>query len=153
MESFFISLITASVIGALSSALVCKTYEKYIKYIAALICTAIVISPLSGVISKIENLISDTESTSEHSENQTAQQANLLIANKTEETAEEYVSNLVFSDLGIRTRSMDIEIESKGTEFSIKSVTAATASEAEIESLKTYLQKLFGQGTQIEVTG
>lgn len=153
MESFFISLITASVIGALSSALVCKTYEKYIKYIAALICTAIVISPLSGVISKIENLISDTESTSEHSENQTAQQANLLIANKTEETAEEYVSNLVFSDLGIRTRSMDIEIESKGTEFSIKSVTATTASEAEIESLKTYLQKLFGQGTKIEVTG
>ena len=153
MESFFISLITASVIGALSSSLVCKTYEKYIKYIAALICTAIVISPLSGVISKIENLISDTESTSEHSENQTAQQANLLIANKTEETAEEYVSNLVFSDLGIRTRSMDIEIESKGTEFSIKSVTATTAGEAEIESLKTYLQKLFGQGTQIEVTG
>lgn len=153
MQSFFISLITASVIGALSSALVCKTYEKYIKYIAALICTAIVISPLNGVISKIENLVSRTESTSEHSEHQTAQQANLLIASKTEENAEDYVSNLVFSDLGIRTHSMNIEIESEGTEFSIKSVTATTDSEAEIEPLKKYLQKLFGQGTQIEVMG
>lgn len=152
MKSFFISLITASVIGALSTALVCKTYEKYIKYIAALICTAIVISPLGGVVSKIGTLLSPTEERSSASAVHSCSQANALIADKTEEAAEAYVSDLVFSELGISTESVDIEIESVGTEFSIKSVKATVADDSELEPLKNYLKNLFGAETELEVT-
>lgn len=152
MKSFFISLITASVVGALSTSLVCKNYEKYVKYIAALICTVIVISPISEVFSQIKALLSTEETAYTEPEPKNYSASNELIAKKTEETAEAYVSQLVFSDLGISTAAIDIEIESKDGEFIIKTVTAKTTDKKDREILEPYLENLFGEEPQIEVT-
>ena len=45
LQNYFSMLLTASVLGALCSAFVGSTFEKYLRYLAALICILLVLAP------------------------------------------------------------------------------------------------------------
>lgn len=50
MRDYFMSLIIAAVIGTVLSSLAGGTFEKYMKYIVALVCIMILILPLKAVV-------------------------------------------------------------------------------------------------------
>ena len=50
MRDYFMSLIIAAIIGTVLSSLAGGTFEKYMKYIVALICIMILILPLKAVV-------------------------------------------------------------------------------------------------------
>lgn len=152
MKSFFISLITASAVGALSSALVCKSFEKYIRYIAALICTIIIVAPVSSLLPSIKSgavLSFDDIGAAEAFASDGG--ALELIGDKTESETEAYIKSLVFSDLGINLSAVIIEIESVGSSLYIKRVAVTPEQSGDVDKLREYLEKLFGSETLIEV--
>ena len=54
MKNYFMILLTAGILGSVTSALSDgSSLGKYVKYISALVCTILVISPLSSVLKKV----------------------------------------------------------------------------------------------------
>ena len=94
-------------------------FEKYIKYIASLVCVVLLISPLRSIdmsfISDAEYGVS-SESTEEVSD------IYAMTAALTEQSAEKYISDLVFSEFGIKAVTADIKIEWSKNEAVIESI-------------------------------
>ena len=126
MNGYFYTLLTVSVCGVLCTVLVKGGFEKYIKYIAALICAVVIITPLSGI-----DLSSLTDAANEISEFIPSQPNDLysLSGNMTEERAEEYISELVFNKFGIKPIYSDINIDWEPETAVIQKITVALSEE------------------------
>lgn len=143
MSGYFYVLLIASVCGAVCTVMVWGGFERYIKYIASLICVALLISPFRDL--NIEQELDSYESLA--AENHVSQ-AGLyeLAAEMTEERAEDYISQIVFSEFGIKTVATDIKIDWEENEPIIEyiSVTLASADMDMSEEAKDYLQRVLG---------
>ena len=49
MKGYFIALLAASICSAICVSLAGEGYEKYIKYVCALVCAVMLVSPLCGL--------------------------------------------------------------------------------------------------------
>ena len=59
MRDYFMSMIIAAIIGTVLSSLAGGTFEKYMKYIVALICIMILLLPLKAVVNLTLNNIGE----------------------------------------------------------------------------------------------
>ena len=144
MNGYFYTLLVASVCGAVCVLLSWGGFEKYIKYIASLICVVLIIVPLREIdisafdVGELE--ISSPESDSAEAELYT------VIEQMTKQRAEKYICDIVFSEFGINAVSADIKIEWGKTEAVIKNIDLVLISDDmnKAEDIRQYLFSALG---------
>ncbi len=120
MSGYFYTLLVASVCGAVCMMLAWGGFEKYIKYIASLICVALLISPLREI--DISSVVSDSLDYSQAETDSSMTDLYAISEQMTEQTAEKYIRDIVFSEFGINAVSADIKIEWGKTEAVITDI-------------------------------
>ena len=144
MNGYFYTLLVASVCGAVCVLLAWGGFEKYIKYIASLICVVLIIAPLREIdisafdVGELE--ISSPESDSAEAELYT------VTEQMTKQRAEKYICDIVFSEFGINAVSADIKIEWGKTEAVIKNIELVLISDDmnKAEDIRQYLFSALG---------
>lgn len=144
MSGYFYTLLVASVCGAVCMMLVWGGFEKYIKYIASLICVVLLISPLREI-----DIIAFTEDAFENSDVENGAHGSDLYAISeriTEQSAEKYICDIVFSEFGINAVDTDIKIEWGKTEAVITGINMVlTVNDMNrAEDIKKYLFSVLG---------
>lgn len=119
MKGYFLTLIITSVVGSVCAMLASGGFEKYIKYIAALICALMILSPLKSASGDIDGLIN--ESIIPKTENYENGLYSLSIE-ITEQKTEEYISETVFSEFGIKPLYSIININWEAEEPTVESI-------------------------------
>ncbi len=147
MSGYFYTLILTSVCGSACALLASGGFEKYIKYIAALVCTVLMISPFKDI-----NTAEITQGFTEMSESFDASDGLYPMATQmTEDRAEEYISQIVFSEFGIYPLYTNIKIDWDQTEPIIEKITVALEREHinNSEGIKKYLREILGGEVEI----
>lgn len=147
MNAFFTSLLYAAVAGGLSAAMVGKAYEKHIRYLAALLCTAVIVSPLLSLVPQLNVKQPDMESYAAIDK----EAAEKLLTAQAAEDIEKTVADYIFSQTGIKVRRISIQIESKESALQITMVTAIVSTESEAKSVTGCLARLFENTVPTEV--
>ncbi len=147
MKSFFTSLLYASVIGGIGAALVGKAYRKHLQALAALLCTALIVSPLIGLIPSFKLTAPQYEDTVSVD----SQAAESLIIRQAEQDAEAAMYNYIFSETGIKARSISISFESKEQGLALTYVYAETETEEQAQAVKALITESFGSAVTAEV--
>ncbi len=148
MKGYFYTLIITSVVGSVCAMLANGGFEKYIKYIAALICALMILSPLKNPDVDIESIINeDILPESETYENGLLS----MSAEMTEQKTEEYISETVFSEFGIKPLYSIINIDWDADEPTVQSIKTALSSEdiRHSEDVGKYLRELLGGEVEI----
>ncbi len=142
MKEYFSALLFSSVAGGIAAALVGKPYEKYLRYLAALVCTALMVAPLAGVLPSLNLDLPETES---------SQLSYDPVAQQTKEDAETAVYNYIFAETGIKVKSLCIEIERTEGQLFFRSI-RVTAEESQVETVRQCLKGLLHGAMEIEVS-
>lgn len=150
MRSYFLCIITASVISAVCSSLASGTsMEKYVKYICSLICVAAVLLPIVPAIKSID-IDEKKAEYSVHTESQT-----MFTIDKAENSVEEYIKNIIFQKFGITPSSVSIEIYSEGDNVIIGDITVTIEKENEefASSISDFLLTSLGAKGKVITAG
>ncbi len=142
MKSYFYVLLVASVCGAMCSMLASGGFEKYIKYISSLICICLMIMPFREI-----DLVKTLELAEFSSPSFETDKGLYLISSEiAEKRAEDYINEIVFSQIGIKPLSTDIKIDWTLTEPVIESITVSLSHEdvSFAEETKKYLSDVLG---------
>ena len=144
MSGYFYTLLVASVCGAVCMMLAWGGFEKYIKYIASLICVALLISPLREI--DISSVVSDSLDYSQAESDSSMTDLYAISEQMTERTAEKYIRDIVFSEFGINAVSADIKIEWGKTEAVITNIDLVLTKNDmnRAEDIKKYLFSVLG---------
>lgn len=149
MNGYFYTLLVTSVCGTVCSMLAWGGFEKYIKYIAALICVSVMIFPLRSLhfnSGEIENYVSMPQGEYDNLLYSTAESL-------TEENAKKYIAEIVLSKFGINTVTVNINIDWNREDPTITSISVAVpkTENVQLSEIKDYLiQALGGEVTVIE---
>ncbi|MBQ4317377.1 MAG: hypothetical protein IJC20_03920 [Clostridia bacterium] len=144
MKGYFYTLLVTSVCGAVFAVLAWGGFEKYIRYIASLICVTLIILPFRDIdVSEIKQVAEDGIR-SEISQN--SSELHLLASDMAENRAEDYISQIVFQRFGINTVSTDIKIDWEKEEPVIESICVTLRQEDmnKAETAKEYLIGVLG---------
>lgn len=147
MSAFFTSLLCAAIAGGIGTALTGKEYEKHVRYLAALLCTALIVSPIISLIPKLN--ISAPEQYSGIEVDSTA--AHKLVEKQTVADAETAAADYIFLQTGIKVKSLSIQIKSKEQTLHVTAVTAAVNNQDEVQRVGECLAALFGNQIPIKV--
>jgi len=152
MKNYFLVLLIASVLGGVFTVLASgSNFDKYVKYIASLICVVIIIAPLKSFISApfeipeaYESNIQTETSSSEVDE---------VIASETITELDVYIKDIIFSEFGINTPSTNIKIDWKEDCIIITGVTVflEKRDKAFREKVEKYLAETVGKGVSVEI--
>lgn len=145
--SYFLALLTTSVCGALCSLLAWGGFEKYIKYIASLVCILLLISPFKS----IDLSVLGENAEFEYSASTEPPDLYSLSAEMTEERAESYLAQIVFSEFGINAVYTDIVIDWSEKEPTLKEITVALEDNDMhlAETARLYLESILGSGVRV----
>lgn len=147
MKSFVSSILYASVIGGLGAALAGKAYRKHIQALAALLCAALIVSPLFKAFSGPE--LDALKPEAEISVDSGA--AEELVLRQAAEDGAKALEKHIFSETGIKVRSIGISFESRDEGTFLSLVHAVTDTEEEARRVTALLEKEL-DGALIEVT-
>ncbi len=147
MKDFFLSLLYAAVAGGIASAVAGKGFEKQVRCLSALLCAAVIATPLLAAFSEL--CLEVDISTSHHT---LSQSENALIARQAAEDAEKAVDAYIFKETGIRAEAVSIEIESVEGELYFKRLSVRTADPDSAARVRSCLEELVGGEMEIEVT-
>lgn len=144
MSGYFYTLLVASLCGSVCMMLAWGGFEKYIKYIASLVCVVLLIAPLREI--DISLLSVDTPKIESGESEQNEIGLNALSEQMTEERAEKYINELVFSKFGINPVSTDIKIDWGKREGVIDSIDLILTKTdmAAAEEIEKYLFSVLG---------
>jgi hypothetical protein len=144
MSGYFYTLLVASVCGAVCMMLAWGGFEKYIKYIASLICVALLISPLREI--DISSVVSDSLDYSQAESDSSMTDLYAISEQMTERTAEKYIRDIVFSEFGINAVSADIKIEWGKTEAVINGIDLVLSNDdmRQADAIEKYLFSVLG---------
>ena len=149
MSDYFYTLLVASVCGTVCMMLAWGGFERYIKYIASLICVVLLISPLREI--DISAALSDSLDHSQAEPDSSVADLYAISEQMTENTAEKYIRDIVFSEFGINAVSADIKIEWGKTEAVIKNIDLVLTRNDmnRAEDIKRYLFSVLGGEVRI----
>ena len=149
MSGYFYTLLVASVCGTVCMMLAWGGFERYIKYIASLICVVLLISPLREI--DISAALSDSLDHSQDEPDSSVADLYAISEQMTENTAEKYIRDIVFSEFGINAVSADIKIEWGKTEAVIKNIDLVLTRNDmnRAEDIKRYLFSVLGGEVRI----
>lgn len=149
MSGYFYTLLVASVCGSVCMMLAWGGFEKYIKYIASLVCVALLISPLREI--DISSFISESFEYSGDESDSSMRDIYAVSEQMTEQNAEKYICDIVFAKFGINAVSADIKIEWGKTEAVIKNIDLVLNENDmnEADNIKKYLFSVLGGEVRI----
>ena len=149
MRGYFYTLLAASVTGAFCTLFAGRGFEKHMKYVCSLICTALMILPLAPVFSGVLTLSGGVDGAeSEDSIEYAREQAVLEAASV---GAEEYISGRVFAVFGIKPLSVSISMYQSEGGAVIEDVTVVMPPGSDVTSVRNALYaELGGEVTVIE---
>lgn len=140
MKGYFIALLAASVCSAICVSLAGEGYEKYIKYICALVCAVMLISPLRGI--DISGILFDPAEIS-YAESDLAAY---------EKQAADHISQSVYKEYGIKPLSVNIKIEWVGESPTVTRISLALPAGTEnAAAVREYLAAEYGG--EVEIIG
>lgn len=148
MKGYFYTLIITSAVGSVCAMLASGGFEKYIKYIASLICAIMILSPLKSIgLPTDMNLTEDILRESSCEENGLYRAA----AEMTEHKTEEYISDTVFSEFGIKPLYSIINIDWDADEPTVESIKTALAKSDfhRADEVSKYLKGILGGEVEI----
>lgn len=147
MKGYLYTLLVTAVCGGFCSVFAQSGYEKYIKYVASVICVAVMITPLHK--SNILDFTKYDYSQYDFSIAGIEKYENTL--KLTEANAEEYISQSVFEEWGIKPSYTDIKIDWDKEPPILLGITVAVMKkdEANLLKIKDYLIKTFGQEVEV----
>ena len=144
MNGYFYTLLITSVCGGICALLAWGGFEKYIKYIAALICTVLVLSPFRDmdISDSAEDIMGEISVNYETS----VQNMYALAGEMTEEKTKQYISDLVFSESGIKPTCVNIKIDWNKNDPVIENITVTLNSVdfSRAAEVKEYLFSVLG---------
>lgn len=144
MKGYFLTVLIASVCGATCVLLSWGGFERYIKYVASVVCLVLLISPLREIdVSELDIAAREYELSADISDDDILYR---LSGELTEKNAEEYISELVFSQFGIKTVSTDIKIDWDSQTPTVESIEVSLSAEDadKCEAARVYLSGLLG---------
>ncbi|MBR6562899.1 MAG: hypothetical protein IKK70_03060 [Clostridia bacterium] len=121
MNGFFYTLLVTSVIGAVCTVMAWGGFEKYVRYIASLVCILLLLSPFRKIdetaLADLRDGLTDSAISVGESE--------LTIETLAEQKTEDCISELVFSEFGIKAVYTDIKIDWEEDSPVVESITVA----------------------------
>ncbi len=136
-------VIAASVCGALCAVLGEEKFGGYLKFVCALVCICILLTPLASDLPSAENFLRELP---QISVSETDEGLLPLVWEMTEDETEKYICALTQNEFGINPADCRIDIDRSGEEAVIKSisVTVLNTDSATKKSIKSFLQKELG---------
>ncbi len=144
MKGYFLTVLIASVCGALCIVLSWGGFEKYMKYIVSAVCVALIIAPLREIdLSQIESAVSEQQTVQYAQDEEYLYRLSGEIAEK---RAEEYISELVLKEFGIKTAGTDIKIDWDSETPTVESICVSISKEDadKCAAAREYLTKILG---------
>ena len=144
VKGYFLTVLIAAVCGAVCVILSWGGFEKYIKYIVSLVCVSLIILPLREIdLSGIEKGIAKQEISVYESD---TDYLYALSGEITEKRAEEYISELVFLEFGIKKLSADIKIDWESETPTVESICVGLSKDDidKCEEVRGYLTSVLG---------
>ena len=142
MRGYLFALFVTAVISSVISVLACGGFEKYVKYIASLVCASVIIIPIKNI---------DFSSCFEYTEySASATEAPSLLysesARLTEQSATSYITELIFNKFGINVSGVSIKIDWEKKDPIIEAITVSLNKEdiALSGEIKGYLYEILG---------
>lgn len=148
MKSYFYTLIITSAVGSVCAMLTSGGFEKYIKYIASLICAIMILAPLKSIALPTDmDLTEDILSEPSIGENELYKVA----AEMTEHKTEAYISDTVFSEFGIKPLYSIINIDWDADEPTVESIKTALSKDDMLyaDEVSKYLKGILGGEVEI----
>ncbi len=149
MKEYFFCILVASVIGSVCSILGSGGFEKYIKYIASLVCLLIILIPFRKTdINEIIN--NDSIQLEIQNQNSQADLDNLSQA-MTEKRLKEYINEIVFNKFGINPLDINININWTENEGIIEEISVKLSKNnmKYSDDIKAHLEKNLGGEVEI----
>ncbi len=145
---YFYVLLVTSLCSSVCAIAVSGGFEKYIKYIASLICVAVMVSPFRDIdISEITEKAKAEFAISQDTEDLFYKTSGEI----TEERIETYIKDIVFNKFGIKPLSTHIEIDWGKEEPIIESITLtfSSADYPKSTEIQNYLYAVLGGEVEI----
>ena len=152
MKDYFLTLLTASVLGGVLAVLAGgSSYEKYIKYIASLVCVVIIMSPLKSFVSAPFKL--PEEYTASGVSEVSVTGADEVIAAVTVSELDTYIKDILFIEFGINVPLTDIKIEWTEKHLIINEITVFLNNNdrSYLTDVKKYLSDTIDKSILVEV--
>lgn len=147
MSAFLKALLYAAVAGGIASAAVGKPYEKHIRLLSALLCVALMVSPLLRLVPSLSLKLPQPEE--DVSADSAAAAA--LIARQAAEDGERATADYIFTQTGIKVNGIRIQIESKQQTLHLCLVSATVGAAEQVAAVRDCLQQIF-EGVPVEVS-
>jgi len=147
MSTFFTSLLYAAIAGGASAAVAGKAYEKHIRYLTALLCTALVVSPLLSFVLNTDFKAPDIQKDISVDRNAAIN----MICAQTAEDMEKNLADYIFTQKGIKPLDVSIQIESKGEELTVSALCVRLERAEDLPAVRELLEGLFGNTVPTEV--
>lgn len=145
MRAFFLSVLLASLAGALSVSLAGgSAYEKYIKYIVSLLLILVLIAPFAS--------LKTIDYEFEAQETLSAADGGAVYEQQIHEELLRYFDALLQNDLGINARDVRIDIGIQDGEAVVGDITVYV-DEADLTEADAYLFAKFGSGVTASAGG
>lgn len=146
MSAFFTALLIGSVAGGIATALVGKPYEKHLRYLVALLCTALVATPLIAFVGDVELKPPRGDDISAED------RAQELVIQKAAADSQAAVAEYIFGKTGIKVKDISIQIESVEGTLYFRKVRVQTEKH-QVPTVHSCLKELIGAEMEIEVSG
>lgn len=142
MRAYLTALLYSTVAGGISAAVAGKPYRKHLRFLAALICTALIVSPIVGLVPRLElepPREADVDCPSYD-----------LAAEQAAEDAAVALQNYIFNETGVKTEDIHIDMERVEGQLYLRSV-RLKAPKADCDRVKQCLDTLFDDTVSTEV--
>ena len=148
MKDYFFSVLCASVACALASMIFSGTgSEKYVKYIAALVASVIIFTPVIIFLGEnTEKLLTEVTEGSEESFSRSEGEKMMysFLQEENKQALEDHFSEIIFKDTGIKVKSVSIIIEYDDDKPNIKKGEIILESGEDIKKVSQYMTDNFG---------
>ncbi|HBR31324.1 MAG: stage III sporulation protein AF [Eubacteriales bacterium] len=152
MKDYFVTLLTASLLGGIIAALVSgSSFEKYIKYIAGLVCVVIIIAPLKSFITAPFKLPDEYADASVPDVSVTG--ADEVIGELTVSELDSYIKDILFREFGIKVPLTDIKIDWADDCMIINEITVFIESKdgGHKDDVEKYLEDIIDESIMVEI--
>lgn len=145
MKEYFICLFAAALLsGAVCMAAEGSGFEKHIRYVCALVCIVVTVTPIVNITVKPPELPSYEEVSSVSGTD--------AVVGAAEEQAREYISSLIMKKFGISCNGVRIDLYSEGDSVTVTAVRVYIGG-GDRAAVKSYLEETLGGTIEVEYDG
>ncbi len=145
MKSYFLCLFASALLsGAVCMAAEGSGFEKHIRYVCALVCIVVTVSPIVNITIETPELPSYEEASIPSGTD--------AVISTAEEQAREYISSLIMKKFGISCKGVRIDLYSEGDSVTVTNVRVYVDG-GDTAAVRRYLEETLGGAIEVEYDG